>query len=344
MRNFFFGVIIGIGLITGLYYYGMITLPQWVLVEEFSTQWLGDTAENTKHIETWTPDEITRELAIDQDVASVFALAEKEEAAWFAENPDAAAGREKKFAESCDVTEWTEECLLSACEDVTDISMEECLALVDLYMATNGDNWTNNNWWLENSAACSWYGVSCANGSVAIISLAQKNLVWYIPSSIWNLTNLKKLFLYKNSINGSIPASIWQLTALENLNLYQNQLGGYLPTTIGNLVNLTTLDLHKNNIGWPIPPSFSNLTNLTNLYLYTNQLCWKIPNSFRLAWPQQYIPNSQLYNNRLVKEWYNQQMQDWFATVNFQFGQQNSKYCYYLPSDPAPYPIEAEKL
>ena len=33
------------------------------------------------------------------------------------------------------------------CSEVTDISYEECIALLDLYNSTNGDEWTHNDNW-----------------------------------------------------------------------------------------------------------------------------------------------------------------------------------------------------
>ena len=33
---------------------------------------------------------------------------------------------------------------------------EQCLALVDLYGATNGDKWANNTGWLSGSSYCGW--------------------------------------------------------------------------------------------------------------------------------------------------------------------------------------------
>ena len=33
----------------------------------------------------------------------------------------------------------------------------QCLALVDLYTATNGDKWRNNDGWLSGSSYCDWF-------------------------------------------------------------------------------------------------------------------------------------------------------------------------------------------
>ena len=39
----------------------------------------------------------------------------------------------------------------------------QCLALVDLYTATDGDKWTNNTGWLSGSSYCDWNWGSCGS-------------------------------------------------------------------------------------------------------------------------------------------------------------------------------------
>ena len=51
------------------------------------------------------------------------------------------------------------------CATQTQIPTTECDALVALYNSTNGAGWTNNTGWLQTDTPCSWYGVTCANGS-----------------------------------------------------------------------------------------------------------------------------------------------------------------------------------
>lgn len=41
--------------------------------------------------------------------------------------------------------------------------MLECEALVDFYNATDGDNWTNNTNWLQNSDVSTRFGVLLLN-------------------------------------------------------------------------------------------------------------------------------------------------------------------------------------
>ena len=69
-----------------------------------------------------------------------------------------------------------------SCENVTDVSVAECEALVDLYTSTDGDHWTNKNNWLGNrnydatpQTVCDRYGVNC-DGYIYELDLHGNNL------------------------------------------------------------------------------------------------------------------------------------------------------------------------
>ena len=60
---------------------------------------------------------------------------------------------------------------------------EDRAALVALYNATDGANWTNNTNWLSNGALSAWHGVTTdANGLVRFLSLVQNALSGTIPA------------------------------------------------------------------------------------------------------------------------------------------------------------------
>jgi len=109
-------------------------------------------------------------------------------------------------------------CLLNANLSYSQIPQSEREALIALYYATNGDNWTNKTGW--NGAVgteCDWYGVTCSGGDLTELALASNNLVGTIPSGLGDLTTLTTLQLGSNSLSGSIPTELGNLTALEYL-------------------------------------------------------------------------------------------------------------------------------
>jgi hypothetical protein len=134
------------------------------------------------------------------------------------------------------------------CATQSDIPYAECEALIALYTATNGANWTNNSGWNSTSTPCSWYGVTCSGGHVTRIDLYSNELSGTIPSELGNLANLEYLYLGWNQLSGSIPAELSDLINLEYLNLYYNQLSGGIPSELGNLANLRTLELGQNRL------------------------------------------------------------------------------------------------
>ena len=85
-------------------------------------------------------------------------------------------------------------------------------ALIDLYNATDGSNWTRNDNWencyfcIHSSDPCdnNWYGVTCDSSNQHIIELG----------------------LHMNNLNGTIPASLGDLTELKRLDLDDNKLSG----------------------------------------------------------------------------------------------------------------------
>ena len=157
------------------------------------------------------------------------------------------------------------------------VNQQDSLALVSLYNATDGNNWTKNDNWLTGNVS-TWYGVILNDdGKVTMVSLANNNLTDTITPEIGNLSNLTKLDLSYNHLIGSIPIEIGNLSKLNWLDLGGNQLTDSIPHEIGNLTNLYNLYLWGNKLSGSIPIEIGNLINLTKLNLNSNQLTGSIP-------------------------------------------------------------------
>ncbi|KQJ81948.1 probable LRR receptor-like serine/threonine-protein kinase At3g47570 [Brachypodium distachyon] len=103
---------------------------------------------------------------------------------------------------------------------------------------------------------------------------------WAFLTSLSNCTQLLRLAMDGNILNGSIPESVGNLSRkLERLNFGQNQISGNIPAEIGNLVNLTLLDMGQNMLLGQIPLTIWNLTNLFVLKLSMNRLSGQIPST-----------------------------------------------------------------
>ena len=117
-------------------------------------------------------------------------------------------------------------------------------ALVALYNATSGPNWTINTNWLTTAALSEWYGVTTdVDGRVTHVYLAQNELNGELPVELGDLTNLQILYLSQNMLSGAIPAALGDLTNLQQLYLSQNMLSGEIPAALGDLTSLQILYL-----------------------------------------------------------------------------------------------------
>ncbi|MDE0554901.1 MAG: leucine-rich repeat domain-containing protein, partial [Candidatus Poribacteria bacterium] len=151
-------------------------------------------------------------------------------------------------------------------------------ALVSLYRATGGDNWTKNDNWLSNRSLSTWYGVETnAQGRVTRLSLWNNRLNGQIPSELGRLEKLEFLWLHSNQLSGSIPSQLGQLANLTQLGLHNNQLSGSIPSQLGQLTNLIELSLFNNRLSGSIPPQLGRLRKLQWLFLFSNQLSGSIP-------------------------------------------------------------------
>jgi len=158
------------------------------------------------------------------------------------------------------------------------LRMNDSLALVALYNATDGANWTNNTNWLSDRPISEWYGVDCGTlGRVNGLDLYYNNLTGNIPPEIGQLTQLNYLSLRFNNLTGNIPSEIGQLTQLTYSDLGVNNLTGNIPPEIGKLTQLNHLELAANNLTGNIPSEIGQLTQLTHLYLQLNNLTGNIP-------------------------------------------------------------------
>ncbi|WP_299114934.1 T9SS type A sorting domain-containing protein [uncultured Winogradskyella sp.] len=150
-----------------------------------------------------------------------------------------------------------------------EVSQQEKDALMVFYNALDGPNWSDNTNWGTTEPVRTWANVTTAgNKVIGLDFFGISGLNGQIPSEIEDLINLEYLSLaLSENITGPIPTSIGNLSQLKRLRLQGTGNSGTLPASIGNLNNLEELRLIGNNFSGDIPSSFSNLTNLTDFYV-----------------------------------------------------------------------------
>lgn len=91
-------------------------------------------------------------------------------------------------------------------------------ALVELYHATDGPNWTNSDNWLTDSELGNWHGVGAdENGRVAALDLYSNGLRGVLPPGLGDLGGLQRLDFTDNALTGALPASLVELGMLHTL-------------------------------------------------------------------------------------------------------------------------------
>lgn len=140
-------------------------------------------------------------------------------------------------------------------------------ALLALYNATNGPQWSNRKNWNTNRSLGEWFGVTTNNlGCVIKLDLSKNTDSSTVSRG--------------NNLVGTIPAEIEGLKALELLNLSHNKLDSLLPETLGTgLTKLKILNLSHNKLRGEIPISLSGITGLEALYLQNNRFSGSLPAS-----------------------------------------------------------------
>ncbi|MFI3315736.1 MAG: discoidin domain-containing protein [Rikenellaceae bacterium] len=170
--------------------------------------------------------------------------------------------------------------ILTHSDDITESVSIDRDILMELYYATDGDNWYNNDNWGSSADLGDWDGIDTDDeGNVIEIYLPESNLTGEIPNMIGDLEHLQYINLSGNHISGPIPDAIGNLSNLQQLHLYSNELTGEIPWSISTLSNLTHLQLYNNQLSGSIPESIGNLTTLKRLYLENNLLTGVVPES-----------------------------------------------------------------
>lgn len=115
-------------------------------------------------------------------------------------------------------------------------------ALIDLYNATNGPNWTNNTNWNTETPVSSWHGITVENNVVTEVALSNRNLEGSIPNSILNLTSVIALEFASNLLDGTIP-------------------------DFSVLPNIQRIYIHLNHYDFlDFQPNFSNNSTISNFF------------------------------------------------------------------------------
>ncbi|XP_031118692.1 probable LRR receptor-like serine/threonine-protein kinase At3g47570 [Ipomoea triloba] len=133
--------------------------------------------------------------------------------------------------------------------------------------------------WNESTHFCNWVGITCGRKHQRVVSidLSSSNLQGSLSPAIGNLSFLRELILYNNTLAGIIPKEMGRLTRLSGLDLTINVFSGEIPKNLSHCVSLTNFYLGNNNLTGTFPLEFRSLSKLEHLSVVTNHLTGEIP-------------------------------------------------------------------
>ncbi len=142
--------------------------------------------------------------------------------------------------------------------EVEVIADEERTILSDLWDATNGHGWLNDENWVTDAPLSGWYGVA-----------------------LDTLGYVTELTLPSNRLSGTLPEAISDLRYLERLDLKDNLLSGDLPDRLGQLIRLRSLLLHRNDLAGALPPSLEDVETIDTITWDRSEVCVPGTSGFR---------------------------------------------------------------
>jgi len=159
---------------------------------------------------------------------------------------------------------------------VTLAKQREREILGKFFEATKGNNWKVKDRWMDdNFDVCTWHGIKCQDGStVESIHLGSNQLVGSVPKEIFELPNMKSLWLYSNPVEFSFDG-IGEASKLESLRLDSIKLQSL--DGIGAGLSLVDIDVGFNQLSIPIPKEIHNLTNLKSFTGSINGFTGPVP-------------------------------------------------------------------
>ncbi|CAI0415790.1 unnamed protein product [Linum tenue] len=157
----------------------------------------------------------------------------------------------------------------------------DALALLQLKASLTGDPLQITSSWNSSTHFCQWRGILCGrkHQRVTVLNLQSLQLSGTLSPYIGNLTFLRRLYLFNNTLAGTIPSEIGRLRRLEELYLTNNSFSGEIPPSISRCSNLVAFDAGYNRLEGNLPPEIGSLSNLRIFSVRRNSLAGNVPSS-----------------------------------------------------------------
>ena len=85
---------------------------------------------------------------------------------------------------------------LSTVVSANDVELTQRYALAYLYYNTGGDQWVNQDNWLEQASVCLWYGIACSGDVVSLVELESNQLLGSVSTGLSSIMQVTKRFSF----------------------------------------------------------------------------------------------------------------------------------------------------
>ncbi|KAL3925499.1 MAG: hypothetical protein SGILL_000366 [Bacillariaceae sp.] len=123
---------------------------------------------------------------------------------------------------------------------------------------------------LSENQLTSLEGIGNAKDTLQFVNLNKNQIDASIPDEVFQLTNLKTLYLAFNQLTSTLPTGIGKLTKLTEVYAFRNRLSGQLPSELGLLDKCQILGLGNNLWSGTLPTELNDMVNLRDLSIHNN--------------------------------------------------------------------------
>jgi Leucine-rich repeat (LRR) protein len=113
-------------------------------------------------------------------------------------------------------------------------------------------------------------GLGHARETLEYVNLNKNQIDQTLPDDVFDLTNLKTLYLAFNQLTGPLPTMIGKLTKLTEFYAFRNHLTGQLPSELGHLDKCQILGIGNNLWSGTLPTELNDMVNLRDLSIHNN--------------------------------------------------------------------------